>query len=322
MRKAAGILGLLLVLAACGQKADGVPVVRAQPGTNGGVTTFQFEMKVESKFIGQAQAGMGLSGKTPKGLRVAYRFDQGNVVARYDFPALMFPDSKARILLTDQRTGQARLLLADSMSLDQSLPPQMLNDLGRSLVESSNLGFLDPKAPFKKQGLDSFTALSRQAAFDVVERTPTQVVVLRQDAIGEATRKVMLTFDPKVGAVTRSEMSSTSEHNVMKAVSEISYTEVQGMPDTVVPYEIKTKLSNKLVGPKKLGTVELPVASKKFAKNETLRLKPGQTIVNKFTSPPGEGVVDTNKMEMEQTVNYEDIKLNAATPDFFLMGGK
>jgi hypothetical protein len=117
VRKAAGILWVLpLVLAACGQKADGVPVVRAQPGANGGIQTLQVELKAKVN-----NETNGLKVNSPEGLRTAYLFENGNLRMRIDIPGAFFPDHRSRILLSDQNKRAARVLFADNKQSDAAI---------------------------------------------------------------------------------------------------------------------------------------------------------------------------------------------------------
>jgi hypothetical protein len=284
-----------------------VPVVRAQPGDTQ-LSSLQFSMQVKSSFA-SSQAGMGLAADPPK-VRVGYWFDAGGTLARYDLPAQMFPDGQARILLTNQQ--QTRLLLADTLRADKSLPDVLIDQLGSQLAA----GFLD-RAFLKKQTMDGFVAQSRTAAFDLVSRTSQQAIVERQEPSQQGQRRIRLTFDAAVGAVTHSEVVSVSTANTMKAISEIKYVQVQGLEDTTVPYEIKTTLNSQLTD-NKLAAVELPTARQTLEPGTALQLGPGQTVVGEFTSPPGQGSLDPNKLTLEQTVTYQDIQVNAASQDFFL----
>ena len=319
MNKAVAVLWVLvLVLAACGQPADGVPVVRAQPGTNGGVTTFQVEMSMESKMVsGQLAGGMA---KTPPGMKVAYLFKPGNVQARLDLPASFFSDSKARILLTDQQAGTARMLLADTMQADTALPAEMLDQIGQSL-SGQNLGLMDYAHPFRRLRVDEFSGLAKRASFDVSDPKDGRLIAIRTNSVGGGKQTMQLFFDVTEGVVTSTKTVMISPRSSVTATSKLSYVPVQGIDHAAVPYKIETKMQASLEGSARQPAMKQPVAGQRLAPKQKLKLKPGEYIANQFTAPVGEGDVDVNNVESEQVIEYKDIKVNQLTPDYFSVGG-
>jgi hypothetical protein len=313
-----------LALSACGQSNGTTPppVVRATPAANGGIETMQFSMRIAADMSGKSKAGMGLAGNTPSGLRISYLFEKDNLKARYDIPSKMFPDNQARILLVDQKSRSARLLLDSNLQPDLSMPEASLSEMAKMVTDPSNMGFLDLQHPFKRMTADRFTVLARQAAFDVTSKTPRQLIALRKSDLNGAKQLTKLFFDTEVGAVTQSETSAVADNAKYTSSTTLSYVEVEGVENTVIPYKVNTAVKTELIGDTKLEPVVQGEVSEHLEPNEKLVLKPGEVIVNEYNSSSQDGTVDPNKTEMAQTVEYGDIKVNEVNPDFFTVGGR
>ena len=167
---------------------------------------------------------------------------------------------------------------------------------------------------------------ARSASFDLTEQTDKRIRMTqaRLTPMGEGTMTV--TFDTEVGAVTVVLDVITAEELVQTNESNIQYTEIEGIEDGIIPYEIKTTSTTEVL--EEIMPMELPVADEVIElpegeeAPEQLDVPEGYEIVEAYDAPPGEGTVDLQTVEVEQTLRYEDIKVNEVSEDFFLLGGE
>lgn len=307
---------ITLLITACGNKGS-APVVRAQPDAQGGISSFQVGLRTE--FRNEAE---GLSGRSPAGIKASYMFREEGTLMRLDIPGGMFPDQLARVVLFDEATGSTRSLLKKGLQPDPVVTDDMLEgfDMGANLRFSPISG----DQPFKKMSADEFLVAARAVSFDLAQQTPEQIKMTqtRLTPMGDATMTIY--FDTSVGAVTEVSDVITNEDLVQISESEISYTEVEGIEESLVPYEIKTVATTELL--EALEPMELPIADETIELEEgeepLINVPEGFEIVEDYELPPGEGTVDLNTTEVEHTILYEDIKINELSEDFFLLGAE
>jgi hypothetical protein len=306
---------VVLMLIGCGPK-DG-PIVRVGPGTDEGVKTFQVEINAEV-----AAPFMGLRTRSSRGLRAAYLFENGNLKTRLDIPAQMLPDQRSRVILTDYAQKTARVYFADNRQLDPQFDAAAFGQLLMDDSPGLQAGFGDLRQPFRLMTSDQFEAVAHRAGFDLVDKKAQLLTVRRTYSRDGLSRKLTLTFDAGVGAVTQVEDVTVSPSATLEAVSRVQYTEVPNTTDIAVPHQIDTSSTVTLQGDLRQPTMELPVADAELKPGEQLRLQPGEEVVAKFSAPVGQGSVDPNIQTSQQTIRYEDIQVNTLEPDYFTFGGK
>ncbi|WP_027891779.1 hypothetical protein [Calidithermus chliarophilus] len=306
---------LLLLLAGCGSKDS--PIVRVGPGADKEIRTFQVEINAAT-----AAPFMGLRTQSPQGLRAAYLFENGNLKTRLDIPAEMLPDQRARVILTDYAQKAARVYFADNRQLD---PQFDASGFGQLLMDDAlglQVGFGDLRHPFRRMSPDQFQAVAQRAGFDLVGKKAQLLTVRRVYSRDNVTRKLTLAFDAEVGAVTQVDDVIVSPSATLEAVSQVQYTELPNTTDIAVPYQIDTTSTVTLQGDLRQPTMELPVADAELKPGEQLQLQPGEEVVAEFSAPVGQGSVDPNTQTSQQTIRYEDIRVNTLEADYFTFGGK
>ncbi len=308
---------LTCVLSACGDNSK-PPVVRTQPNAEGGISTFQVEMRTTYK----DQDGFVM--ESPRGMTASYLFREGSTAMRLDIPGGMFPDNQSRIVVLDGASGgEARFLLQDSL-----LPDPALSSADASGLTGIAMGMMDTVVgfndkPFMKISPDQFVENLRFAAFDVTNQTDARVVATRTRATPLGQQTMTLHFDAEVGAVTSVDNVIVTPELTQTTNTDIKYTAVVGIEDSAIPYEITAKATMELNTD--IEPLELPVPDKVVEVPEgqsiVVEVPAGMEIVDEYIAPVGEGTVDMTKVEMEQTIRYEDIKVNEVTADYVLVGG-
>lgn len=306
---------LLVLLAGCGSKDS--PIVRVGPGADKEIRTFQLEINAAT-----AAPFMGLRTQSPRGLRAAYLFENGNLKTRLDIPAEMLPDQRARVVLADHAQKTARVYFADNRQLD---PQFDASGFGQLLMDDAlglQAGFGDLRRPFRRMSPDQFQAVAQRAGFDLVGRKAQLLTVRRVYSRDNVTRKLTLAFDAGVGAVTQVDDVIVSPSATLEAISQVRYAELPNTTEVAVPYQIDTTSTVTLQGDLRQPTMELPVADAELEPGEQLQLQPGEEVVAEFSTPVGQGSVDPNTQTLQQTIRYEDIRVNTLEADHFTFGGK
>lgn len=313
--KAAVAGAVLFMLIGCGPK-DG-PIVRVGPGTGKEIRTFQVEINAEV-----VAPFMGLRTQSSRGLRAAYLFENGNLKTRLDIPAEMLPDQRGRVILSDYAQKTARVYFADNRQLDPQFDAAGFGQLLMDDSLSLQAGFGDLHHPFRRMTSDQFEAVAQRAGFDLVDKKAQLLAVRRTYSRDSLTRKLTLTFDASVGAVTQVEDVIVSPSATLEATSQVQYTELPNTTDVVVPYQIDTSSTLSLQGDLRQPVMELPVADAELKPGEQLQLQPGEEVVAEFSAPVGQGQVDPNVQSSQQTIRYENIQVNTLEADYFTFGGK
>lgn len=262
---------------------------------------------------------MGTQSQTPPGLRVSYLFQDGVMYTRIDTPKDLLPDGQARVMVFDSKSQKARILLKDGLQPDptmQDFNPEAISDGGLSL----SMRMLDAKNPFKKLTIERFQAFARTAAFDISKQSDKRFVARATITNGKYPHTVAMYFDAELGAVNKIEDTTVNPMVTQTSVSEIKFTTLPGDTQTAIPYEIRTDLT--ITSNKNIPPVELPENAQQLPNSQAPTLKEGEYIAEQFTSGPGQGMVDVNTMNVNQVVKYDDIQVNAVTPDFVTLGGK
>jgi len=305
----------LLAAGCANRNPQGEPVVRVHSSASGGVETLSYTMHV--KLVDSVN---GQSAETPP-LKVAFRFDGGNVIARVDMPTSYFPDGKARILLMDQTNRRSAVLLRHGLQPDPQLDSESLAEA--LFGNSYELGLFDPDRPFRRLSAADFSKRMRGLSFDVVQSNQHRLVATRAftDAQGEE-RKFTLIFDDAVGAVVEAVEEGNLPGLSYKSESQVNYTSqtLDDGSELVVPYEINTSISGNLQGEEELPTVEMPTADTILADGEEIQLADDEYIAKEFSAMPGEGSVDPNVQIQNVQVRMEDIQVNQESEDYFLTG--
>jgi len=309
------ILAILLAVASCASRNAGAkPVVRVHSGKAEGVETLSYTLKVKLE-----DSVNGMLGSTP-GMRVAYRFKNDNVITRLDLPAEYFPDGQARILLTDR--NRRRVAVFFERSLEPDAVFSQLDDQDALFQTPFDVSLGSSDRPYARKSIDDFVSQMRSAAFRVVQQNNYQVVVERVIHQQGGTRRLTLYFDAQQGAVTRveDEVSVPDLHAV--STSDINYTTVQleGGEEAVIPYEINTRLEATTQGEAEMPLVELPTADVEVPEGSEVSVAEDEYVAQSFTSIPGEGTVDPNIQNRSVSVRAEDIEINSADEDYFLLG--
>jgi hypothetical protein len=310
------------LLASCGSNnqattANSVPLVRAAPGTGDTVTSFQVELATTTNIV--SGPGQGHTTSSPEGLRLAYLFDKGNMQVRADVPGSAFPDKQDRIMLIDQQTKTARILLKSTLAADKTYDAATLSQLGQNLAGAvaGTFDLMDKAHPYRTLSADQFLVLARKAAFDVTSEDSKQVILTRTLTSGTTETRLQLTFDAAVGAITKTESKTVTPEAKYGSVNTIQYTDVKGMANTKVPYKIDSRLTGELVGKLARPPIHLPVAAVRLPDKTKPVLKKGQYIAQHFTAVPGEGVTDINKRVSTSTSTFTGLAVNTVNHDFF-----
>ena len=308
------------LLMACGQNSTssgGAPVI-VSGNSDKDIHTLQVGLDVKS----DSAAVGGSNFQTPAGLRASYLFQSGQVRARMDLPAAMFPDGQARFLLMGGGGASAtpRLYLTRTQALDAQFDGDAAASMLSQYGATPGGGLMDLKAPFKKLSADRFVVLARQAAFDIAGNSAGKVTVRQTFGNSKLPTTATLHFDEAVGAVTSVDTTTVSPVGTQTATSDIKYAAVPGSNDTSVPYQIVTKVTTHLQGDAALPPMRQPDAQA-LPPGQKVPLKPGEYVAQSFTAPAGGNGADLNNRTATQTMTYQDIKVNTLEPDFFLPGG-
>jgi hypothetical protein len=241
------------------------------------------------------------------------------IALRLDYPANMFGDGQARVLIYDEAKESARVLLKEGLLPDPVLSTEEFQGLDLAATFRMMTGFADK--PFTKMSADQFVTKARLAAFDIAEQTPKGITLTQQRTSPFGESKMTVYFDAEVGAVTEvSDQATTSEY-VQTTETNIKHTTVEGIDNSVIPYEVTTKATTEVN--RDLAPMELPVADTVVevpaGEEPQIEVPAGYEVVSDYISPPGQGSVDVSKVETEQTIRYEDIKVNEVAADYFLL---
>jgi len=311
-----GVALFLLMLASCSREGKGTrPVVRVHLGESRGMETLSYTMRVSI-----ADHVNGLFAESP-GIRVAFKFGDGNIISRLDIPGSYFIDGQPRILLTDRARRRSVVLFRNGLRLDTTLDPNDLSDI--LFGHSYELGFFDLERPFQRWSAQEFVKRMRAAAFDVVESNNRRIVVARVffDPQG-GEHKFALAFDEELGAVVEATEEASMPDFQYKAETKIDYIgkTLDDGSEVVIPYEIDTSISGRLKNNQALPTVELPRADEVLSENEEIQLGEGEYVAEEFMSMPGEGTIDPNYQAQKIKVRMDEIRINHESEDYFLLG--
>lgn len=292
---AAGVL-----LAGCSQK----PVVVDKTDSPQAVTV-QYTVSTQSQSPQTGSSSM-------TNYQVAQRVDGDAVLQRLDFPGEMFPDNRARIMLSNLQNLSVQVLYADTHQPDPSVSMQSLTPLAK---EDDEVEFpLDDKN-LKKISKEEFIALVKAKGF-TLEQIAGKIQATKEKVSGRVRHQRKLTFDP-IGKVL-------SQHQELKitptlrteSVTWIQYTQLPD-PTLAVPSEIKTEATSELQGAARVPLIQRPIANKVLQPGEKPQLNPGEYIALAFTAPPGQGLVDPNKITTTITTRYSDIQINQVGEQYF-----
>lgn len=306
---------VFLLLTACGGKTA-APVVRAQPNAEGGISTFQVEMRSTYK------SDNGLVAESPK-MTTSYLFREGSMAMRLDMSGMMFPDSQARVLAYDSANGgSSRLFLADGLKPDLSVSSEDFNGFSEATGGMMDMMFGLSDKPFMKLSADAFVEHLRVAAFDVTEQTEKRVVATRNMDTVFGQQTMTLYFDTEVGAITEVDNTIVTPELTQITESIIKYTQVEGIENSVIPYEIIAESTIDLT--EELEPMELPVSDVVIELEEGQEIPTeapeGTELVEESISPIGQGTVGVDTMTIEQTIRYDDIKVNEVPEEYITLG--
>ncbi|MGL4612273.1 MAG: hypothetical protein ACRCYY_21785 [Trueperaceae bacterium] len=261
----------------------------------------------------------GVSGQGPEGLVASYLFEDEGMTLRLDYPGVMFGDGQARVLIYNEATQSSRVLLRDGLRPDPALSSEEFQGLDLAATFRMMTGFADK--PFTRMNADQFLTKARLAAFDVSEQTDKGITLTQQRTSPFGESKMTVYFDTEVGAVTGVSDETTTSDYVQTTETVISHTVVEGIENSVIPYEATTKSTIEFN--RDLPNLELPVADEivTVAEGEepVIEVPEGHEIVSDYISAPGQGSVDVSIVESEQTIRYENIVVNPyIADDFFL----
>jgi len=220
---------------------------------------------------------------SPAGLQAAYLIQGGNIKTRIDYPAADFGDNRARIVTFDKNSGAAKILFADTLLADPSVSPTDINSL------------LQSQQNFAAQQIDSANPFVRKAANNWQQTAvaaggtagPTGIT-----AQGYGTAQVSKSFSLSTGDTQQSVLTyDEGAGGVVRIQSTIDNATTTQNSNSNISYVAVTDLQN----------VNLPY---QIDTTQTINLKTtGQTA------------------NINQTVNYDNIRINTLSDSFFQVGG-
>lgn len=306
---------LTILLAACTSAPQKATVIRAneEKSSTGEVNTFQMKLKMHGEEVGGANIGKRML--MPE-MGAAYRFQNGKMQFRLDVPGEMYPDKQARILLSDKDGYNPKLYLKSTGNLDYSLSTdasEMLNQMSRMGVMSD---LMDKRQPFKKLTTDRFLVMAKQAAYDITQNK-NKVIVTRTSTRENMKMINKMYFDEQVGAIVQNDTQFVSPEFTSTSSVSVNYTDIKGYEDLAIPYKFETRIVSDLQGDAKLPTVTMP-ESEEIPEGQQYQLKADEYVAQEYTSDiSGEGIIDPNHSETHVVMEYEDIKINETSEDFF-----
>jgi hypothetical protein len=305
-----------LLLVACNNSNPPTVVVRPNPNGTTQIETMQVKLRTS-----MSSRTSGFSQRSPEGLVASYKFEANGIKTRMDMPSSVFPDGRGRIGIFDTGSKSMSVFYSDSQLQDQTLNPKMLSGLADGLgTFQLSFRLLDQKKPFARLSADQFLLVAKNAAFDISENTPKQLTFKQSVSQSDYLRNTRIVFDVELGAISLIEDTSINKEVTQTSVSEIQYTTPTEMPNTLIPYEVDTKVTIRLNN-------SVPVQTRPEARvlpegQTTPQLGEGEFIANVVKQVPGGNQLDPNVMTVEQKTRFETVEVNGLNADFFTLGGQ
>ena len=288
--------------------------VKVWPSAVASVHSLGFDLDVNLK-VEQGSAG-GTVMQVPRGLRVNYFFDEGRVRLRVDVPGHEFQDGQARVVTYDARSGAVHVLLASTLQPDPDISPEDQQEMGRSLTALTGdlWQLIDPARPFARQTTAQFVERAQRLGYSVVPGQPGGLTVVERVVTVEGTAETSrLTFNPQVGAITSGTTQTISPQQTVTSTSLIRYAQVTDSAgqELVIPVGLSSRTTSTLTGDAAEQPIELPVADLQLPPGtQQPVVRPGEFVVQSFSAPNGQGLLDVNTTVVFSDVTYAQVDVN------------
>ena len=302
---------LALALTACGGRAETPrlqdtppPTIQVSSTQTDNIETVQAMMRMEVHL-----EHLELTMSQPEAAaHYLYQNDQ-LTRTRADIPGNTFPDNLPRTILYDvtNDVGYSYVKRGSTYEPDSLLTSEDIAtlNLGEHL-QDANLS-VKPMTTMSEQEF----RLRAQTLNYRVQGAEQQLMAqsTSQDSTGE--EEITLHYDPEVGAITKFEQVKTVDGQTQTSEGSVKFAQVPGMDNVIMPYEIKIRQT----APGHLST--------QSADTDTLKVSPSEvdgSIPSGWSVTPYTPTLSTQSVE--QTIRFNDIKVNMADPSVFWIGGQ
>ena len=307
---------LALALTACGGRGETStprlqdtppPSIQVSSTQTDNVETLQMTMKMETHL-----EHFDLTLTPPESL--AYQLYKNGELAktRVDIPGNSYSDNVPRVFLYDVESdvGYVYKKSGSTYTLDPEITSEVIAQLGLGEQIQDANAHIEPLTTMSEE---EFKLQAQTLGYNV-QGAEGQLTAQTSDQSSEDSEEITLYYDSEVGAVTKYEQVSTIDGQTQVLEGTVKFTEVPGMNDIILPYETK------IVRPTD-GTL-----SSQSTGADTLEISPSQTdkvIPSGWSATSYEPTLTTASTDtVEQTIRFDDIKVNLVDPNIFSIGGQ